>query len=140
MKARILIFFVFCAGLCYSEEIKEKATRRQGRVLFATTTTSTSTASTYAICWKASAAAQTAIYGCKKKKRSFPFLDNVPTSDGVTAAQLAPTKSLAEDDFSIDEVNDSQCLQFFAYWIEKNIYMNVVLKQKPNFLNCSTKL
>ena len=123
MKARILIFFVFCAGLCSSEEIKEKAIRRQGRVLFATTTTSTSTASTYAICWKASAAAQTAIYGCKKKKRAFPFLDNVPTSDGVTAAQLAPTKSLSEDDFSIDEVNDSvhNSLQLGICYILQNM-------------------
>ena len=115
MKARILIFLVFCAGLCHAEEIEggQKIKKRQGRVLFATTTTSTTTASTYAICWKASVAAQTAVYGCKKK-RSFPFLDNVPTSDGDTA-QLAPTKSLSEDDISIDEVNYSFSILYLLY-------------------------
>merc|ERR1712150_80144 len=131
MKLKILIFLVFCAGSCYSQEAEEgqRASRRQGRVLFATTTTSTTTMSTYALCWKASVVAQTGVYGCKKK-RSLPvsyILDSIPSSDADTE-QLAPTKSLSEEDFSIDEniqeeeiegsrgPNDVREAKFLYYW------------------------
>ena len=102
MKIRVLLFLVFCAGSCYSQEEGQNVAKKQGRVLFATTTTSTTIMSTYALCWKAQSAAQTALYGCKRK-RSFPLLDSLPSSDGNTA-QLYPTKSLSEADVSIDEV------------------------------------
>ena len=150
MKLKILLFLVFCAGSCYSQEAEEgqRASRRQGRVLFATTTTSTTTMSTYgntglwlvntghvtwkltsdwsaALCWKASVVAQTGVYGCKKK-RSLPvsyILDSIPSSDADTE-QLAPTKSLSEEDFSIDEVRN---------WIYK-ICLSVHLKVKQTFI------
>ena len=78
---------------------------RQGRVLFATTTTSTTTESTYAICWKASFSTVTGLYGCKRKRSTdrFTFRDDVP-SHNEEIPQLSPTKSLTEDDISIDEV------------------------------------
>ena len=109
MKIRVLLFLVFCAGSCYSQEEGQNVAKKQGRVLFATTTTSTTIMSTYALCWKAQSAAQTALYGCKRK-RSFPLLDSLPSSDGNTA-QLYPTKSLSEADVSIDEVPKEEKLK-----------------------------
>ena len=102
MKIRVLLFLVFCVGSGYSQEEVQDVAKKQGRVLFATTTTSTTTMSTYALCWKAVSVAQTAVYGCKRK-RSFPLLDSVPSSDGDTA-QLSPTRSISEEDVSIDKV------------------------------------
>merc|ERR1712045_858559 len=101
MKIKILFFLVFCAGSCYCDEESQP---RQGRVLFATTTTSTTTESTYAICWKASFSTVTGLYGCKRKRSTdrFTFRDDVP-SHNEEIPQLSPTKSLTEDDICIDE-------------------------------------
>ena len=106
MKIRVLLFLVFCAGSVYSQEDEGRnVAKKKGRVLFATTSTTTTIMSTYALCWKAQSVAQTALYGCKRK-RSFPLLDSIPASDGNTA-QLAPTRSVSEEDVSIDEVEVS---------------------------------
>ena len=105
MKIKILLFLVFCAGACYSQEAEDgqKVPKRQGRVLFATTTSTTKTVSTYALCWKAQSAAQTGVYGCKKKRSLAKLiLNNSPTSKS-DAALLAPTKTISGLDDSLDE-------------------------------------
>ena len=106
MKIKILLFLVFCAGFCYSQEAGAgpKVLKRQGRVLFATTTSTTTTVSTYALCWKASVAAQTGIYGCKKKRSLGKNLLNSFPASKSDAALLAPTKSISDLDVSLDEV------------------------------------
>lgn len=106
MKIKILLFLVFCAGACYSQEAGTgpKDPKRQSRVLFATTTSTTTTVSTYVLCWKAANAAQTAVYGCKKKRSlGKKLLDSLPTGKS-DASLLAPTKSISDLDVSFDEV------------------------------------
>merc|ERR1719323_2143076 len=105
MNIKILLFLVFCAGACYSQEAgtASMVPKRQGRVLFATTTSTTITVSTFELCWKASVAAQTAVYGCKKKRSlGKKLLDSFPTGKS-DASLLAPTQSIPDLDVPFDE-------------------------------------
>ena len=130
MKLRILLFLVFCAGSCHSLEAGEgeKETRRQGRILFATTTTSTSTVTTYSVCWKASVAAQTAVYGCKRKRSLHSLLESsVPKSDEGSAL-VSPSRSLEDEEFSIEEVCVNFMINYFSILHKYSLYLTVLLK------------
>ena len=97
MRSVILLVF-----LCISLSLAEDGDERDGKLLFATTMTSSTTVSTSAICYVASHVSSTAMYGCKKKK-SLNIYDKTMNTKPIqkeasnSALDLAPTKSKSID-------------------------------------------
>ena len=97
MRSVILLVF-----LCISLSLAEDGDERDGKLLFATTMTSSPTVSPSAICYVASHVSSTAMYGCKKKK-SLNIYDKSMNTKPIqkeasnSALDLAPTKSKSID-------------------------------------------
>merc|ERR1711992_182662 len=87
-RMRSVILLVF---LCISLSLAEDGDERDGKLLFATTMTSSTTVSTSAICYVASHVSSTAIYD--KSMNTKPIQKEASNS----ALDLAPTKSKSID-------------------------------------------
>ena len=103
---------------------------RNPRLYFVSTTTSTSTMSTYSVCFVQFATGD-ALLTCGKKKRSIPAIDNA-ASDLSDSDQIVPNpvakeeESLSElsdiaDVTSSKEIDDEREGKFLNYWMTKTV-------------------